>query len=151
MRSKGLGEWEANGSLLTIYSLPLILLKNPMNASTRLSMNGKSSVVSMQFPFVLSLVEGRTWVFQQNHLSPLTLYPLLLFAARFHPGLQLIGDVVHGGGDEALRRVASMVSMLPRGKAAKPRNAAMSLSPGFSQTMTVTLTSERFQNSAGSR
>jgi len=29
-------------------------------------MNGKSSVVSIQFPFVLSLVEGRTRVFQRN-------------------------------------------------------------------------------------
>ena len=31
----------------------LILLKNPMNASTRLSMNGKSPMISTAPPFVL--------------------------------------------------------------------------------------------------
>jgi len=33
-----------------------ILLKNPMNASTKLSMNGKSPMISTAPPFVLRLV-----------------------------------------------------------------------------------------------
>ena len=51
-----------------------ILLKNPMNASTRLSMNGKSPIISTAPPFVPSSSSGRALrlskderrVFQQN-------------------------------------------------------------------------------------
>jgi hypothetical protein len=42
-----------------------MLLKNPRNASTGLSMNGKSPMISSALPFVLSKDEWR--VFQQNH------------------------------------------------------------------------------------
>ena len=45
-------------------------------------MNGKSSVVSIQFPFVLSLVEGRTRVFQRNQYPGKTLASI---AARPSP------------------------------------------------------------------
>jgi hypothetical protein len=43
-----------------------ILLKNPMNASTRLSMNGKSPMISEAPPFVLRLSKDERRVFQQN-------------------------------------------------------------------------------------
>jgi hypothetical protein len=52
----------------------MILLKNPMNASTKLSMNGKSPMISEVPPFVPSSSSGRALrlskderrVFQQN-------------------------------------------------------------------------------------
>src|SRR3970040_472480 len=44
----------------------VILLKNPMNASTRLSMNGKSPMISPAPPFVLRLSKDERRVFQQN-------------------------------------------------------------------------------------
>ena len=43
-----------------------ILLKNPMNASTKLSMNGKPPVISTALPFVLRLSKDERRVFQQN-------------------------------------------------------------------------------------
>jgi hypothetical protein len=62
-----------------------ILLKNPKNASTRLSMNGKSPMISTAPPFVLTPSTGsglkavalrplegskdERKVFQQNHIS----------------------------------------------------------------------------------
>jgi hypothetical protein len=49
--------------------LYLILLKNSMNASTRLSMNGKPPMISTAPPFVLRLSKDERRVFQQN-LSP---------------------------------------------------------------------------------
>jgi len=45
----------------------MILLKNPMNASTMLSMNGKSPMISEAPPFVLRLSKDERRVFQQNH------------------------------------------------------------------------------------
>ena len=47
----------------------MILLKNPKNASTRLSMNGKSPMISTTPPFVLRLSKDEQRVFQQNHGS----------------------------------------------------------------------------------
>jgi len=44
----------------------MILLKNPLNASTRLSMNGKSPMISTAPPFVLRLSKDERKVFQQN-------------------------------------------------------------------------------------
>jgi len=44
-----------------------IPLKNSMNASTRLSMNGKSPMISTAPPFVLRLSKDERRVFQQNH------------------------------------------------------------------------------------
>jgi hypothetical protein len=44
----------------------MILLKNPMNASTRLSMNEKSPMISHASPFVLRLSKDERKVFQQN-------------------------------------------------------------------------------------
>jgi hypothetical protein len=44
----------------------VILLKNPMNASTGLSMNGNSSTISSAPPFVLRLSKDERRVFQQN-------------------------------------------------------------------------------------
>ena len=44
----------------------VILLKNPMNASTMLSMNGKSPMISTAPPFVLMLSKDERRVFQQN-------------------------------------------------------------------------------------
>jgi hypothetical protein len=64
------------GWLLTrVNDNTLILLKNPMNASTMLSMNGKSPMISEAPPFVRSSGSGRDLrlskderrVFQQNH------------------------------------------------------------------------------------
>ena len=45
-----------------------ILLKNPMNASTKLSMNGKSPMISQAPPFVLRLSKDERKVFQQSLL-----------------------------------------------------------------------------------
>jgi hypothetical protein len=44
----------------------VILLKNPKNASTKLSMNGKSPMISNALPFVLRLSKDERRVFQQN-------------------------------------------------------------------------------------
>jgi len=44
----------------------LILLKNPKNASTRLSMNGKSPTISTAPPFVLRFSKDERRVFQQK-------------------------------------------------------------------------------------
>ena len=44
----------------------VILLKNPMNASTRLSMNGNFRMISTAAPFVLRLSKDERKVFQQN-------------------------------------------------------------------------------------
>ena len=44
----------------------VILLKNPMNASTKLSMNGTSPMISTAPPFVLRLSKDERRVFQQN-------------------------------------------------------------------------------------
>jgi hypothetical protein len=44
----------------------MILLKNPRNASTGLSMNGKSPTISTAPPFVLRLSKDERRVFQQN-------------------------------------------------------------------------------------
>jgi hypothetical protein len=44
----------------------MILLKNPMNASTKLSMNGKSPMILEAPPFVLRLSKDERRVFQQN-------------------------------------------------------------------------------------
>ncbi len=46
----------------------VILLKNPPNASTRLSMNGKSPMISTAPPFVLRFSKDERRVFQQNQL-----------------------------------------------------------------------------------
>jgi hypothetical protein len=46
----------------------LILLKNPKNASTRLSMNGKAPKILPTPPFVLRFSKDERRVFQQNHL-----------------------------------------------------------------------------------
>ena len=50
----------------------MIPLKNPMNASTRLSMNGNSPMISTAPPFVLRLSKDERRVFQQNQISRLT-------------------------------------------------------------------------------
>jgi hypothetical protein len=49
----------------------LILLKNPKNASTRLSMNGNSTTISTAPPFVLRFSKDERKVFQQNRDSVL--------------------------------------------------------------------------------
>ncbi len=49
-----------------VRPLCLILLKNPTNASTRLSMNGKSPMISTAPPFVLRFSKDERRVFQQN-------------------------------------------------------------------------------------
>ena len=46
-----------------------ILLKNPMNASTMLSMNGESPMTSNAPPFVLRRSKDERKVFQQNQRS----------------------------------------------------------------------------------
>jgi hypothetical protein len=40
--------------------------KKPMNASTGLSMNGKSPIISTAPPFVLRFSKDERWVFQQQ-------------------------------------------------------------------------------------
>ena len=47
----------------------MILLKNPKNASTKLSTNGKFLVISTAPPFVLRLSKDERRVFQQNRKS----------------------------------------------------------------------------------
>jgi hypothetical protein len=44
----------------------MILLKNPRNASTRLSMNGSSPKIFTVLPFVLRPSKDERWIFQQN-------------------------------------------------------------------------------------
>jgi len=44
------------------------MLKNPLNASTKLSMNGKPPMISTAPPFVLRLSKDERRVFQQNHV-----------------------------------------------------------------------------------
>ena len=46
----------------------VILLKNPKNASTVLSMNGKFPMISRAPPFVLRLSKDERRVFQQNRV-----------------------------------------------------------------------------------
>jgi len=46
----------------------MILLKNPKDASTSLSTNGKSPMISTAPPFVLRLSKDERWVFQQNQI-----------------------------------------------------------------------------------
>ena len=45
----------------------MILLKNPMNASTKLSMNGRSPMISIDPAFVLRLSKDERRVFQHNY------------------------------------------------------------------------------------
>jgi hypothetical protein len=52
-----------------VLFLVSILLKNPMNASTRLSMNGKSPMITPAPPFVLRFSKDERRVFQQNLVS----------------------------------------------------------------------------------
>jgi len=59
-------KWVGSLSLDGGLALLEILLKNPMNASTRLSMNGKSPMISTAPPFVLRLSKDERRVFQQN-------------------------------------------------------------------------------------
>jgi hypothetical protein len=64
-----------------------ILLKNRRNASTGLSMNGKSPVISTALPFVPSINSGQALrlskderkVFQQNHDSGTPLFQSFLW------------------------------------------------------------------------
>ena len=51
-----------------------ILLKNPMNASTTLSMNGKFPMISNAPPFVLRFSKDERKVFQQNQYSKLEVW-----------------------------------------------------------------------------
>ena len=66
--------------LLAILTVPVwlevvILLKNPRNASTWLSMNGKSPMISTAPPFVLRLSKDERKVFQQNQVVRPDLFP----------------------------------------------------------------------------
>jgi len=56
----------------------VILLKNPMNASTRLSMNGDSTMISTAPPFVLRLSKDERRLFQQRFN-----YLIYLLCGRF--------------------------------------------------------------------
>jgi hypothetical protein len=59
-----------------VWPESVILLKNPMNASTTLSMNGKFPMISHAPPFVLRLSKDERKVFQQNQgKDPLSRYP----------------------------------------------------------------------------
>jgi len=48
-----------------------ILLKNPKNASTGLSMNANSTTISTAPPFVLRVSKDERKVFQQNQYAPM--------------------------------------------------------------------------------
>src|ERR1700741_996083 len=66
--------------LLAILAIPirlevLILLKNSRNASTWLSMNGKSPMISTAPPVVLRLSKDERRVFQQNQVVWPELFP----------------------------------------------------------------------------
>jgi hypothetical protein len=63
---------ETSWGLATFSSSKMILLKNPKNASTRLSMNGKSPMISAAPPFVLRLSKDERRIFQQNPKSCLS-------------------------------------------------------------------------------
>ena len=104
-----------------------------MNASTRLSINGKSPMISTDPPFVLRLSKDERMVFQQNHIlyklqgcaytfkqsfdqSPRPYYPMsrTLGAARrfsltpFDPGSELSAfHLVHG--TRTFKRIATAV------------------------------------------
>jgi hypothetical protein len=69
--SPGAGHGAKLQQPLNLYNS--ILLKNPKNASTRLSMNGKSPKILTTPPFVLRFSKDERRVFQQNHNSGLTL------------------------------------------------------------------------------
>ena len=56
-------------AIVQSFSKESILLKNPKNASTRLSMNGKFPMLSTAPPFVLRLSKDERRVFQQNQES----------------------------------------------------------------------------------
>ncbi len=56
------------GSGIGVWPESVIPLKNPMNASTTLSMNGKFPKISHAPPFVLRLSKDERKVFQQNHI-----------------------------------------------------------------------------------
>ena len=58
--------------LIVTFDMIVILLKNPKNPSTRLSMNGKSPKILTAPPFVLRFSKDERWVFQQNRLLCLT-------------------------------------------------------------------------------
>ena len=49
--------------------MEMILLKNPKNASTLLSMNGKSPMISTAPPFVLRFSKDERRIFQQRSKS----------------------------------------------------------------------------------
>ena len=53
--------------------------ENPMNASTKLSMNGKSPTISTAPPFVLRLSKDERRVFQQNRVLCLTSWTYYTF------------------------------------------------------------------------
>jgi len=55
-------------NLSGVNSNVMIMLKNPLNASTKLSMNGKPPMISTAPPFVLRLSKDERRVFQQNHV-----------------------------------------------------------------------------------
>ena len=64
-----------------------ILLKNPMNASTGLNMNGKSPMISNAPPFVLRLSKDERKVFQQNQdatLDPRAFFGKGVFTFDIH-------------------------------------------------------------------
>ena len=111
--------------LLTAHCRISIMLKNPMNASTRLSMNGKSPMISITPPFVPSSSSGQALrlsnddrkVFQQNHdtrTDPSNLAFFSTLACQYKtrstvlcwPGIQLnVLNVMGGVFGEAQRLV----------------------------------------------
>jgi len=73
----------------------MILLKNPTNASTRLSMNGKSPMISTAPPFVLRFSKDERWVFQQN--QEIVIDPFDRGEVRMVEELQQMLDGWYGG------------------------------------------------------
>src|SRR3990172_8111068 len=93
----------------------VILLKNPMNASTRLSTNGKSPMISHAPPFVLRLSKDERKVFQQNRIMLICVCRPLMVAKRLDKCLEIRNDrdAVEKFKDGKGRSAYSMVDLLP--------------------------------------
>jgi hypothetical protein len=66
-------------TFLALFRKEKILLKNPMNASTMLSMNGKYPMISTVPPFVLRLSKDERRVFQRIRKVACPLFQLPTF------------------------------------------------------------------------
>jgi hypothetical protein len=88
-------------------------LKNPMNASTRLSTNGKFAMISTAPPFVLRLSKDERRVFQQNQKCKLT-------SMSGHQVIGLISDTHGLLRPQAIAALAGVDLIIHAGDIGKP-------------------------------